>query len=112
MRILSIEFTSNYIYLYEQNCKKSDITVEKKYKIEMPPGTYYNRMLINNDRRISDAIKNGEIKNGDMLEVDMDNGTIKDLENGKEFHGDAVSDLEKDIMSAGGLFQYLKSQVK
>lgn len=58
MRILSIEFTANYIYLYEQKCKKSGVTVEKKYRIEMPTNTYYNRMLINNDRRISDAIKN------------------------------------------------------
>ena len=40
----------------------------------------------------------------------MDHGTVKDLDTGKEFHGDAVSDLEKDIMNAGGLFPYLKAQ--
>ena len=37
-------------------------------------------------------------------------GIIKDLNNGKEFHGDAVSDLERDIMAAGGIFQYMKQQ--
>lgn len=76
----------------------------------------YYRNAVNNGypvlftKGLSEAIKNGEIKTGDMLEVDMETGTIKDLETKREFHGDAVSDLEKDIMKAGGLFQYLKSQ--
>ena len=61
-------------------------------------------------RGLSEAIKNGVIKDGDMLEVDMDKGSIRNLDNGSEFHGDAVSDLEKDIMKAGGLFPYLKGQ--
>ena len=42
----------------------------------------------------------------------MDHGTIRDLNTGNEFHGDAVSDLEKDIMNAGGLFQYLKAEAR
>lgn len=58
MKVLSIEFTVNHIYIYEQNCGKNEVTVEKKYKLDMPPNTYYNRVLINNDRRISDVIKN------------------------------------------------------
>lgn len=76
----------------------------------------YYRNAVNNGypvlfiKGISDAIKDGRIKNGDTLEVDMDLGSIKDLNTGAEFHGDAVSDLEKDIMNAGGLFQYLKKQ--
>ena len=76
----------------------------------------YYRNAVNNGypvlfiKGLSEAIKNGEIKTGDILEVDMDHGMIRDTENGKEFHGDAVSDLEKDIMNAGGLFPYLKAQ--
>lgn len=76
----------------------------------------YYRNAVNNGypvlfiKGISDAIKNGRIKNGDTLEVDMDLGSMKDLDTGAEFHGDAVSNLEKDIMSAGGLFQYLKNK--
>ena len=38
----------------------------------------------------------------------METGSIVDLTNGLEFHGDAVSDLEHDIMNAGGLFNYMK----
>ena len=57
---------------------------------------------------LSEAIAEGKIKNGDELSVDMETGSIVDLTNGLEFHGDAVSDLEHDIMNAGGLFNYMK----
>lgn len=78
----------------------------------------YYRNAINNGypvlfvKGISDAIKNGDIKDGDMLDVDMGSGKIVNIANGKTFHGDAVSDLEHDIMEAGGLFQYMKKNAK
>lgn len=76
----------------------------------------YYRNAINNGypvlfiKGISDAIKEGRIKDGDELEVSLDTGTIKDVTSGAEFHGDAVSDLENDIMEAGGLIEYLKAE--
>lgn len=75
----------------------------------------YYRNAVNNGypvlfvKGLSDAIHKGEIKDGDMLSVDMENGLIRDETNGKEFRGDAVSDLEKEIMKAGGLFNYVKA---
>jgi 3-isopropylmalate/(R)-2-methylmalate dehydratase small subunit len=78
----------------------------------------YYRNAINNAypvlfiKGISEAIKAGKIKDGDALEVELDTGTIKDVTNGNTFHGDAVSDLERDIMSAGGLIPYLKKRAK
>lgn len=78
----------------------------------------YYRNAINNGypvlfvNGLSQAIKDGEIENGDELEVNLETGMIKDLTNGKTFHGDAVADLEKDIMAAGGLIEYLKNQAK
>ena len=78
----------------------------------------YYRNAINNGypvlfvKGLSDAIKNGDIKDGDMLDVDMDSGKIVNTASGKTFHGDAVSDLEHDIMEAGGLFQYMKKNAK
>ena len=76
----------------------------------------YYRNAINNAypvlfvKGISEAIKTGRIKDGDELEVNMDTGDIRDLSNGNSFHGDAVSDLERDIMGAGGLFGYMKAR--
>lgn len=76
----------------------------------------YYRNAINNGypvlfvKGLSEAIKKGAIKNGDTLEVDLDTGSVRDTVTGAEFHGDAVSDLEHEIMQAGGLFGYMKRQ--
>lgn len=78
----------------------------------------YYRNAINNGypvlfvKGLSDAIHNGQVKNGDQLEVDLDTGSIRDLTSNQEFHGDAVSDIEHEIMEAGGLFGYMKKQGK
>jgi 3-isopropylmalate/(R)-2-methylmalate dehydratase small subunit len=78
----------------------------------------YYRNAINNAypvlfvKGLSDAIKAGGIKDGDALEVELGSGSIKDVTSGEIFHGDAVSDLERDIMAAGGLIPYLKSKKK
>lgn len=58
MKVLSIEFTSDYIYLYKMDIAKKEVVLEGKYRTNMPPNAYFNRMLINNDRGISDAIRN------------------------------------------------------
>ncbi|MBQ9881732.1 MAG: 3-isopropylmalate dehydratase small subunit [Synergistes sp.] len=77
----------------------------------------YYRNAINNGypvlfvKGISEAIKEGKIKDGDQLEVELSTGTIRDVTNGNTFHGDAVSDLENDIMEAGGLMNYMKAKV-
>ena len=75
----------------------------------------YYRNAINNGypvlfvKGLSQAIKDGSIRNGDTLAVDLDTGAILDQDTGFQVHGDAVSDLEHDIMQAGGLFQYMKA---
>ena len=75
----------------------------------------YYRNAINNGypvlfvNGLSDAIKAGKIQDGDELEVNIGTGEIKDVTNGNAFHGDAVTDLEKDIMASGGLIEYLKA---
>lgn len=76
----------------------------------------YYRNAINNGypvlfiKGISQAIKDGKIVNGDKLSVDLKAGKVNDMSNGNTFFGDGVSDLENDIMQAGGLFPYLKAQ--
>jgi len=76
----------------------------------------YYRNAINNGypvlfvNGLSDAIKAGKIQDGDDLEVNITTGEIKDVTNGNTFKGDAVTDLEKDIMASGGLIEYLKAQ--
>ena len=75
----------------------------------------YYRNAINNGypvlfvKGLSERIKSGAIRSGDILEVNPDTGDIRDRDTGAEIHGDAVGDLERDIMDAGGLFQYMKA---
>lgn len=76
----------------------------------------YYRNAINNGypvlfiKGLSAAIRSGRLRSGDTLEVDLDEGTIRDADTGLELRGDAVSDLEHEIMEAGGLFAYMKKQ--
>ncbi|SCZ78687.1 LeuD/DmdB family oxidoreductase small subunit [Acidaminobacter hydrogenoformans] len=76
----------------------------------------YYRNAINNGypvlfvKGLSQAIKDNKINNGDLIEVDIEKGLIKDITNGLELSGDGVGNLEKEIMDAGGLFQYLKAK--
>ena len=78
----------------------------------------YYRNAINNGypvlfvKGLSKAIQNGLIHSGDRLEVDIEQGSMHDLDTGARFHGDGVGDLEHDIMQAGGLFPYLKQQMQ
>lgn len=78
----------------------------------------YYRNAINNGypvlfvKGMSDAIKSGTIKSGDYLDVDLHRGRVSDLTTGYNFDGDSVSDLELDIMNAGGLFAYMKSKAE
>ena len=51
-----------------------------------------------------------KINDGDELEVDLATGTIANITQNSTFHGDAVADLENEIMAAGGLIPYLKAQ--
>ena len=76
----------------------------------------YYRNAINNGypvlfvKGLSQGIKDGKINDGDELEVDLATGTIANITQNSTFHGDAVADLENEIMAAGGLIPYLKAQ--
>ena len=78
----------------------------------------YYRNAINNGypvlfiKDLSRAIQEGAVRTGDRLEVDLGAGSVRDLDTGLELHGDGVSNLEHDIMEAGGLFPYMKAWSK
>ena len=78
----------------------------------------YYRNAINNGypvlfvKGLSKAVQEGKIASGDILEVDLETGEIHDDSTGAVYHGDAVSNLEHEIMEAGGLFRYMKRQAE
>jgi len=52
-----------------------------------------------------------EVETGDELEVDANTGLIRNLTKGTEVRGAPLSGLEKEIMTAGGLFSYLRKEL-
>ncbi|MDH4207839.1 MAG: 3-isopropylmalate dehydratase small subunit [Anaerolineae bacterium] len=52
------------------------------------------------------------VETGDRLEVDANTGRIRNLTKGSELQGHPLSGLEKEIMTAGGLFGYLKQELE
>lgn len=59
---------------------------------------------------LSQGIWDGAIQDGDELEIDVANGWIFNKTRKPQFHGDAVSDRESDVMKAGGLIEYLQKR--
>jgi 3-isopropylmalate/(R)-2-methylmalate dehydratase small subunit len=53
-----------------------------------------------------------EVETGDELEVDANAGRIRNVTKGTEIQGMPLSGLEKEIMTAGGLFEFLKNETK
>jgi 3-isopropylmalate/(R)-2-methylmalate dehydratase small subunit len=58
----------------------------------------------------SEAVDN--TSSGDILEVDLSNGKIRNLNNGKEFTAEAYPDFMGELISAGGLIEYTKKRLE
>ena len=53
-----------------------------------------------------------EINAGDELEVDVENGVIKNLTQGKEYQGETFPPFIQEIITAGNLLNYVKAKVE
>jgi len=53
-----------------------------------------------------------EITNGDEIEVDAENGIIKNLTTGKEYQTTAYTGSIKELIDVGGLVNYTKAKLK
>lgn len=63
MKLLSMEFTSEHIFMYVIQTRNRQVMVEKKVVMKMPENAYYNGAVINNDRGVSDRIKECLLEN-------------------------------------------------
>lgn len=73
-------------------------------------GAIYKRNAINSAMPIIEAknIEEIDARDGDEIEVDIDTGKIINLSNGKETNAKPFSNVQKEILEAGGLFEYAK----
>lgn len=56
-----------------------------------------------------EGVKN-EFESGDRIKLDLDNGLLKNLSTGKELKVNPLPPLLKDIVSYGGLLNYLEAK--
>ncbi len=73
-------------------------------------GAIYKRNAINSALPIIEAKNIEEIEphSGDEIEVDVDTGKIINLSNGKKTNAKPFSSVQKQILEAGGLFEFAK----
>ncbi len=74
-------------------------------------GAIYKRNAINSALPIIEAkdIEKLELKSGDRISVDVLKGEMVNLSNGKKTNAKPFSKVQKDILDAGGLFEYAKT---
>ncbi len=68
----------------------------------------FHRNCINTALPVLELKEANEIQDGDILEVNIETGEIKDITQNKIYKAEPISELEKEILNAGGLLQYLK----
>jgi len=51
------------------------------------------------------------IEEGSEIEIDLDNGIIKDLKNNKEYYSEKYPKFLQEIISSGGLIEKIKKEV-
>ncbi|HHY21732.1 MAG TPA: 3-isopropylmalate dehydratase small subunit [Bacilli bacterium] len=54
-------------------------------------------------------LKNFDIKNGDVLEIDVKSGTVANVNNGETYQGTKMPDVMVRILNEQGLVNYLKT---
>lgn len=53
-----------------------------------------------------------EIQSGDLLEVDVECGTIRNITQGKEYQGETFPPFIQEIITSGNLLNYVKKKVE
>ncbi len=53
-----------------------------------------------------------DIKGGDIIEVDLNKGAIRNITSGKVFHSQPFPEFMQKLIKAGGLMEWVKKRVK
>ena len=69
----------------------------------------FHRNCVNTSMPILELKEVSAISDGDILEVDFDNGEIRNLSKDQRYRAVRLSELEREIMNAGGLLKFLKN---
>ncbi|HOX53951.1 MAG TPA: 3-isopropylmalate dehydratase small subunit [Candidatus Omnitrophota bacterium] len=70
------------------------------------------RNAINIGLPIFEIKDTSDIKSNDLLEIDVDKGIIKNLNNNKTYHSSAFSGFMQELVNAGGLMNWVRKRKK
>ncbi len=75
-------------------------------------GSIYWRNAVNGGVPVLVApnIMESQIESGDEMEIDLESGKIEIMDKNEVYRVDPMSQVQKDIYQAGGLFEYAKRQ--
>jgi len=68
----------------------------------------FHRNCVNTGLPILILENNENLVDGDVVEIDVSSGSIENKRSGKILQANTLSELEIEIMKAGGLLEYLK----
>lgn len=68
----------------------------------------FHRNCVNTGLPILILENNENLADGDVVEIDVSSGSIENKRSGKILQANTLSELEIEIMKAGGLLEYLK----
>ncbi|MCR4941531.1 MAG: 3-isopropylmalate dehydratase small subunit [Campylobacter sp.] len=72
----------------------------------------FYRNSFNTGLLILEINETDEISQGDELLVDIDNGLIQNVTNGKKYKFHPIPDFMQKLLKTGGLIEYAKSNIK
>jgi 3-isopropylmalate/(R)-2-methylmalate dehydratase small subunit len=70
----------------------------------------FYRNAINIGLAIAECKDDLNVKNGDLIEIDFENGRIKNCQTGKELQSTQFPAFMKELIHAGGLMQWIKAR--
>ena len=72
----------------------------------------FYRNSFNTGLLILEIKETDEINEGDELKIDVDNGTVVNLTNGKEYKFSPIPPFMQELLNAGGLIEYAKAKME
>jgi 3-isopropylmalate/(R)-2-methylmalate dehydratase small subunit len=61
---------------------------------------------------IFEVLESDEINEGDLIKIDLDNGTIHNFDTNKTYKFAPIPDFMQELIQAGGLINYAREEIK
>jgi 3-isopropylmalate/(R)-2-methylmalate dehydratase small subunit len=60
---------------------------------------------------IFEVLESDEINEGDLVKIDLDNGTIHNFDTNKTYNFSPIPEFMQELIAAGGLINYAREEI-